>query len=251
MRKVTTWLSKLDFAVKIVVAGNHDISLDPKYALKYETGWNVTPTDVEAEACRNLMASIPDLVYLQHSNAVISIPEKNVTLRVFGSPYSPDRGKQNWAFQYSQDEAAAVWEAIPKDTQVLITHTPPFGICDTSAHWQEGGCDVLKEKLRQIRPALHVCGHCHEGRGAVIANWAEGSTTTWTDPSGGSKKMSLLDLTGKVSSSSPLEIGAETAVVNASIMAKSYGRGSKSFNKAVVVDLLVPNQHQDKPLPET
>lgn len=248
MRKVATWFSKLEFAVKIVVAGNHDLSLDSNYCLKHESGWNVTPTAIEAEACRNLMASSPDLVYLQHAYAVVNIPEKNVALRIFGSPYSPDRGKQNWAFQYNKDEANAVWQAIPGDTQILITHTPPFGMCDSSAHWQEGGCHDLKEKLSQIKPALHVCGHCHEGRGAVIMNWADNRATTWIDSSEGSKRLSLLDLAGKIRPSRPLQVGNETAVVNASILATSHGRGAKSFNKAIVVDLLIPSQHQESQL---
>ena len=34
--------------------------------------------------------------------------------------------------------------------------------------------------------------------------------------------------------------GEETAAVNASIMAKSYGRGAKAFNKPVVVDVELP-----------
>lgn len=73
---------------------------------------------------------------------MIGIPEKNVILRVFGSPYSPDRGKQNWAFQYTNEKAAvAMWDVVPEDTQVLITHTPPAGICNMTSYWKEG--DVL------------------------------------------------------------------------------------------------------------
>ncbi|KAF7186328.1 putative rhamnogalacturonate lyase C [Pseudocercospora fuligena] len=250
LQKAVSWISKADFAVKIVIAGNHDLSLDPSYALKHSTGWTVVPADVEA--CRRLVAD-GDFVYLQHSSAVVYLPEHNVSLRVFGSPYSPDRGKQNWAFQYGQADADALWNNIPPDIDLLITHTPAFGCCDTSAHWTEGGCEALKRALVSRRPQLHVCGHCHEGRGACVVRWeyAEGecATTPWEDPGAGNKKMSLLNLAGEAGTA--LESGKETAIVNASIMAKSFGRGAKTFNKPIVVDLLLPIQPIHAMSPET
>lgn len=98
---------------------------------------------------------------------------------------------------------------------------------------------------------MHVCGHCHEGRGAQLVCWsneaeAEHSLTEWTDPGSGNEKQSLFDLTGKKSrrAAAPVHAGViiakETAIVNASIMAKSHGRGAKAFNKPIVVDIELP-----------
>ncbi|KAF2207953.1 hypothetical protein CERZMDRAFT_71221 [Cercospora zeae-maydis SCOH1-5] len=231
IRKATTWLSSLNFAATIVVAGNHDLSLDPQYGLEYETGWRVVPEDVAA--CRRLLLENPDFVYLQHSEAVVRVREKGVELRVFGSPYSPDsRGRQKWAFQYAPGDAEAVWAGVGRDTDILVTHTPPAGICDGSSHWEAGGCAALREKLREIRPLLHVCGHCHEGRGAAVVEWEGNGVQAWEDESAGSKKLSLVKLDGE-------RRGGRTGVVNASIMARSHGRGAKTFHKAVVVDLSV------------
>ncbi|KAI5369795.1 putative calcineurin-like phosphoesterase domain, ApaH type, metallo-dependent phosphatase [Septoria linicola] len=232
IRKAAKWLGEADFAAKIVVGGNHDLSLDPEYTLKHDSGWRVVPT--EAEECRQLMNDT-NVVYLQHAHATVHVPGKDVALRVFGSPYSSDRGKQNWAFQYFDGEAEATWKDIEANLDILITHTPPAGICDTSKHWQEGGCSALMKRLGQVRPSLHVNGHCHEGRGAAIIDWESNERTAWVDSSQGSKKLSRLDLTKLVPNS-------ETAVVNASIMATSHGRGGKSFNKAMVVDLLVTDR---------
>ncbi|WPA96694.1 uncharacterized protein RHO25_001302 [Cercospora beticola] len=236
IQKVTKWLSNLDFAAIITVAGNHDLSLDPEYALRYDTGWKVVPEDVEA--CRSLLMDNPKLTYLQHSDAVIQLPEKDVQLRVFGSPFSPDRGRQNWAFQYDPSAAVPIWDDVKADTDILITHTPPAGVCDESVHWEAGGCLALRDKLSQIRPLLHVCGHCHEGRGAATLDWEEDSVQVWKDESVGSKKLSLVKFVGK-------RVGSATAVVNASIMGKSHGRGSKVFNKPVVIDLSVPRRNSD------
>ncbi|KAI7368115.1 hypothetical protein KC354_g2917 [Hortaea werneckii] len=250
IQKAVSWLSKADFKTKIVIAGNHDLSLDPDYRLKHAEGWTVQPQPTEAAECRRLLTENDSFTYLRHTSHVISIPEKNVSLKVFGSPYSPDRGRQNWAFQYeAETEAARLWSGIPDDTDIIVSHTPAKGICDASRHWTEGGCPgLLGEGLWRVRPLLHVCGHCHEGRGAKVVRWGgekgevEG-VKEWEDPGRGSKKQSLLDLT-EGRRGLGLEAGRETAVVNASVMAKSFGRGGMEFNKPIVVDLTVPCQER-------
>ena len=239
LEKAARWLETADFAAKIVVAGNHDLSLDSTYGLKYEEGWRVGAGEVEA--CREMVRGIPGVTYLEHEVGEVEVPDRGVSLRVFGSPYSPESLKQNWAFQYAESDAEALWSAIPENIDILITHTPPRGHVDASEHWQEGGCPSLKQALSRVRPALHVCGHCHEGRGAEIIRWSDepgqaDTVTVWEDPGAGNKKQSLLDLTRVVSSP------AGTAVVNASIMAKSWGRGSKTFNKPIVVDVMLPRR---------
>ncbi|KAK3674622.1 hypothetical protein LTR78_005344 [Recurvomyces mirabilis] len=238
------WLAKADFAYKIVVAGNHDLSLDEDYNLKYDSGWRVQAENFEQ--CRALLASHPNIHYLEHAASTIGLLKKNVSLNVFASPQSPDRGHQNWAFQYPAQAADLLWDAIPSGTDILITHTPPSGHCDTSTHWQEGGCPALKRRLRHVRPALHICGHCHEGRRAEVVRWGEDDgegevVWRWEDPGQGSKKQSLLDLTG-LRGGWKLKRGHETAIVNASVMARSHGRGGVAFNKPVVVDILLPTR---------
>ncbi|KAK4554968.1 hypothetical protein LTR86_008116 [Recurvomyces mirabilis] len=242
------WLVKADYDNKIVVAGNHDLSLDQDYRLKHDEGWRVQAED--HDKCKTLLASYPDIHYLEHASSTIELPKKKLSFNVFASPQSPDRGHQNWAFQYPVPEAEGLWHAIPSDTDILITHTPPSGHCDTSTHWQEGGCPALKRRLWLVRPALHICGHCHEGRGAEIVRWGEDEgegqvVWRWEDPGQGNKKQSLLDLTG-LRGGWKLERGRETAIVNASVMARSHGRGGVAFNKPVVVDVLLPTRSKEE-----
>ncbi len=140
--------------------GNHDLSLDPS---------SVSP-DAAAEEhnnSRELLSSIPGVTYLQHTSALITLPDKDLSFRVFASPHSPFRPQSGryTAFQYPSPEAETLWNTIPADTDVLITHTPPAGICDTSQHFPDGGCPALLKALGRVRPAMHICGHCHEGRG--------------------------------------------------------------------------------------
>lgn len=201
------------------------------------------------EQCHELIKSIPGVTYLQHSSTKISVPGHDIPLRIFGSPYSPEQLNQNWAFQYPPAKADEMWDAVPRNTDVLITHTPPSGYCDRSEHWREGGCLSLTQALGRIKPALHICGHCHEGRGGQVVRWSEDSgmaesVWTWKDASVGTKKQSLLDLTG-LRGGNKLEVGRETAVINSSIMAKSWGIGAKAFNKPIVVDINYPLRQGD------
>ncbi|KAK4892242.1 hypothetical protein LTR27_009251 [Elasticomyces elasticus] len=221
IKKTVEWIEKTEFAVKVVVAG-----------------WHVQPD--EPEVCRDLLTQNTNFIYLQHSCAVVDVPNKHVSLRIFGSPYSPDRGRQNWAFQYNDEQAQGLWDAIPAETDIIVIHTPPAGHCDASTYWQEGGCPALLKALGRVRPLLHVCGHCHEGRGAKMVHWDDSedrvaSWDGWQDPGAGNKKQSLFDLTS--SRDRRFEAGQATAVVNASIMAKSFGRSTKGFNKPIVVDI--------------
>jgi len=235
LNKAFKWLREAKYDAKIVVAGNHDLALDERHGMQSD----------EAIELRRALKKDDEIVYLEHESVNINI--KGVKILIFGSPFSVASGEKQWAFQYpSGSQAERLWSAIPSDTAILVTHTPPIGHLDASEHWTRGGCPALLEALLRTKPLLHVCGHCHEGRGGRVIRWnndeAEGGqhgVSDWRDPGAGNnnKKQSLFDLT-KSRIGHALCAGEETAVVNASIMAKSYGRGGgKVFNKPVVVDI--------------
>jgi hypothetical protein len=92
------------------------------------------------------------------------------TFTVFGSPYSPARGV--WAFGYQPEDAEALWDQIPMDTDIVITHTPPKYHCDESpAPRGSSGCEKLREALWRVRPRMAVCGHIHEAQGFEWVRW--------------------------------------------------------------------------------
>lgn len=236
IRKALAWLRKADYEVKILVAGNHDISLDESYPIQA----------VEATELRHSLKTDDEILYLEHESRKVKV--KGSEVKMFGSPYSVVSGDKQWAFQYPPGEAKGLWSSIPSDTDILITHTPPAGHLDDSAHWTGGGCSALGEALSLTQPLLHVCGHCHEGRGGKIICWSDEAeqqhgVTKWQDPGAENKKQSLFDLT-RSRTGHALRSGKETAIVNASIMAKSYGRGAKAFNKPIVVDIELPAGRQ-------
>lgn len=81
------------------------------------------------------------------------------------SPWQPEFCA--WAFNLERDsdEIRAVWEKIPDDTDILITHGPPHGILDLTLRNNHTGCRALLDRVRAIRPKLHVFGHIHEAYG--------------------------------------------------------------------------------------
>jgi hypothetical protein len=85
-------------------------------------------------------------------------------LKVFASPTIPLFGT---AFGIAKPEdRSRLYAQIPLDTDVLITHGPPYGILDTSpgeAHHQ--GCPELLKAVKRVKPKLHVFGHVHPGYG--------------------------------------------------------------------------------------
>lgn len=123
-------------------------------------------------------------------------------MKVYGSPCTPGPG--SWAFEYQEQDAQRLWAKVPDDVDLVVTHTPPRGHCDTATKDDRSGCLALLHRLAEIKPLLHVCGHIHEARGIERVRWSPSrsdslveSVEHWQDPGSGNKKLSLLDLTSK------------------------------------------------------
>ena len=55
---------------------------------------------------------------------------------------------------------------IPDDTDILITHTPPFGILDFDDNINYGSEELLS-RITAVQPRVHLFGHIHSQRGIV------------------------------------------------------------------------------------
>lgn len=85
-------------------------------------------------------------------------------LSIYGSPWCPDLS--GFAYYATEDQLIERWQQIPTGIDILITHTPPYGILDVptsgSVHL---GCPHLRDELQRIQPRLHVFGHIHASHG--------------------------------------------------------------------------------------
>ena len=71
----------------------------------------------------------------------------------------------------NRQEIAKKWALIPDDTDILVTHGPPFGTLDTvSPHsTHRCGCEELALRLKELSYLkLHVFGHIHGGYGQKV-----------------------------------------------------------------------------------
>lgn len=137
-----SWFSSLkQFKNKIFIAGNHDFGFQ-------DGGADIT----------NILAKYPNITYLQNQEICLN----GVT--IYGSPYTPTF--YNWAFMKDRgSDIGKVWEDIPQDVDILITHGPPFGIGDLTPGNINTGCLRLLDKVREVRPVIHVFGHIHHSNG--------------------------------------------------------------------------------------
>jgi len=88
--------------------------------------------------------------------------------KIYGSPATPRFVAGS--FQYTtREEAEVIYNRIPLDTEILLTHTPPHLILDKPRRGPNAGCKYLATKLDDLKSCkLHVFGHIHEAHGAMI-----------------------------------------------------------------------------------
>jgi len=92
-------------------------------------------------------------------------------VKFYASPYQS--WFYDWAFNFNRldpvsgyPEAKKIWSKIPDGVDVLITHGPPLNIRDQCRDGRRVGCPILRDRVLQIKPKLHVFGHIHGGYGA-------------------------------------------------------------------------------------
>jgi Icc-related predicted phosphoesterase len=102
----------------------------------------------------------PNVFYLENSSIDIE------GIKIWGSPYSPTFG-YGWGFNVNRGyDAAQIWNQIPLDTDIVITHSPIYGYNDRTSNTNENvGCADLYHRLHEVKPHLHFAGHIHEGYG--------------------------------------------------------------------------------------
>ncbi|KAF2125922.1 Metallo-dependent phosphatase [Dothidotthia symphoricarpi CBS 119687] len=189
LERSVAWLSGCAFEARVVVCGNHDIPLDAPFHARAAGGWK-WPSPQNPQACRNLLLNARGITYLEHSSTTIHL-SSGVRVKIFGSPYSPlAPGGREWAFQYDDSDAAQLWDAMPGDADVVVTHTPARGFVDGGR-----GCGGLGRRLGVVRPWLGVCGHVHGGRGVERVFWDGLQVERWRDPGEGNGRLSVVDAT--------------------------------------------------------
>ena len=139
------WLEAQPHKYKIMISGNHDF-------LFQEAGEAKRHSLKENIASRNI-------IYLQDSGAEVG------GFNIWGSPYTPSFN--DWAFNKDRgNRIMKVWDKIPDDTDILITHGPPMYTLDLCGG-DAIGCYDLAKAIDRVNPKLHVFGHIHSQQGII------------------------------------------------------------------------------------
>lgn len=156
-----TWFSNIKgYNDKFFIAGNHDRLFE-----------------LEPEVVKGYLKDYPMIDYLQDEQVTMYFDGPNGdhtedNIRIYGSPWQP--AFYGWAFNLPRNgiELAGKWEAIPSNTDILVTHGPAFGTLDTvtGRPWDGLGCELLAQRIEVIKPKIHICGHIHSGRGIEHKN---------------------------------------------------------------------------------
>jgi len=168
------WLYSLPHPMKIVIAGNHDFPLHGDWyemnhtAFKSHDTHKVNRTEV-LKMLQGPDAQDAGIVYLQNRRFEFRTSPNGRVWSVHGSPWTPYFG--GWAFNYKRGPEAEQLYGVVKPCDILLTHGPPYSILDLAQERTPVGCDSLLNALPRIRPRLHVFGHIHEGRGALIRQY--------------------------------------------------------------------------------
>jgi Icc-related predicted phosphoesterase len=134
------WFSNQPHRYKVQIAGNHDwfFQTNPSVAQ------SLIPTNI---------------IYLQDSFTTICG-------KVFyGAPWTPVFF--SWAFMKARGpHIKRVWDQIPLDTDILITHGPAYGHGDLAPPFKtryarNAGCLELLHRIKEVQPQLHIFGHIH------------------------------------------------------------------------------------------
>jgi Icc-related predicted phosphoesterase len=133
------WLSELPHTHKCIIAGNHDWCFD----------------NFQKSEAKSILT---DCIYLENSEVIID------GIKFYGSPISPFF--MSWAFNMERGERIKkYWDAIPYDTNVLITHGPVYNILDNIDGQHVGCVDLRKRVLELPMLKVHICGHIHDAYG--------------------------------------------------------------------------------------
>jgi Icc-related predicted phosphoesterase len=146
-----TWLNEQPHRHKVIIAGNHDKSLD-------SCDW-----DYDADLIRKL-SNKKGIFYLKNNHVLLD------GVLFYGSPYTPSFGI-GWAFNMSRRELHDNWQQIPDTTDVLITHGPRESVLDKPfGRGQSVGDIELGLRMDIIKTKLHVFGHIHGSYGETESN---------------------------------------------------------------------------------
>lgn len=139
IQRFLDWFGSQPHKHKIFVGGNHDRGL-----VDFGYGY---------------FNSSPSIVYADNNTVEAE------GFKIWASPASRTYGHIS-AFMRSEEGLDRIYSNIPEKTDIVVSHTPPYGILDAEADGRPLGSTALAKHIFRVKPKLHVFGHIHGGYGS-------------------------------------------------------------------------------------
>ena len=165
------WLKEQNYRKKILIAGNHDGLLESAFPHSHKEAEELS--EIQELLTEIAEIEFPEFEYLCDSGTEFE------GLKIWGSPWTKTfEGMNKHCMSFTkrtEDELADQYEKIPHDVDILITHSPAYGILDqVKIKFYNAmpdreihvGSKYLKNWLKYCgRPRIHLFGHIHESYG--------------------------------------------------------------------------------------
>jgi Icc-related predicted phosphoesterase len=247
LRESVKMLGTIEAELKLVIAGNHDISLDATPRVE-----NMSDEEYAKyhEAALEIMtgpsAKKAGITYVQEGTYTFTL-SNGATLRVYASPYTAGSG--GWAFPYEPledrfndakqtNQTSIAKNPISSGVDIVMTHGPPHSILD-QVDGQNLGCPNLLHAVSRTRPLMHCFGHIHEGHGANIVTWKPDGSVK--DPLLATPLETEQINEYPYANEWSIKAGQQTLMVNAAIMMNT-SRGMKPSYKPFIIALHLPRR---------
>jgi hypothetical protein len=178
-RAAISMLEAIDAPIKLVIAGNHDFTLDDKAFTN--TRREISST-IDEPALKRTYGDLGEaralfdteevraagIIFLDEGIHRITLAN-GALMTVYASPYTPSKSS-GWGYQYDPSQGEHTW-AIDSTVDLTMTHSPPRGLFDLTESKTRAGSPGLFAAIAKAKPKVHCFGHIHESWGAKLVQW--------------------------------------------------------------------------------
>jgi len=122
------WLGTQPHKHKVVITGNHENTFDLEHEKQIQNDF-FGHQNIDFTVARSLLKNC---IYLEHSSVTIE------GIKIFGTPYQPIF--YDWAWNRTPAELEKLYKDIPEDSDIVLTHNPPYKILDKVKNGENVGC---------------------------------------------------------------------------------------------------------------
>eukprot|EP01006_Ploeotia_vitrea_P062803 TRINITY_DN84440_c0_g1_i1.p1 TRINITY_DN84440_c0_g1~~TRINITY_DN84440_c0_g1_i1.p1 ORF type:complete len:400 (+),score=64.04 TRINITY_DN84440_c0_g1_i1:41-1240(+) len=150
VKEFASVLASMPHKHKIVICGNHEMRMDKQH-----------PGVIE-QMLQGGQGASSGIIYLQDTSCVVG------GVKFYGTPWNNISG-HGWGIA-DQAKRQQMFNLIHRDTDVLITHQPPYEIRDqvvigfNKSRW---GDPFLRHFVENEKVSVHLFGHVHEEPGVT------------------------------------------------------------------------------------